>query len=94
MDEKTRVKFRWRKPFCLENKDNEMHFYIQQTLKTLICFSLGVAGATNFQTRFPLISESRVGNGIIILASNPTLLEQELVPIEPIRSIKLRSYVF
>lgn len=70
-----------------------MYSYIQQTLQILAWTSLGVAGVTNLQVEFPLISESRVGNGVVSPTSESTLHARELVPIEPIHRIDLNKHL-
>lgn len=69
-----------------------MYSYIQQNLQVLAWISLGVAGVTSLQIDSSLISESRVGNGGITLASEPASYKREITPIEPIRRIEINTY--
>lgn len=70
-----------------------MYFYIQQTLQILAWASLGVAGVTNLQVDFSLISESRIANGVVSPASESTFA-RALVPIERIRRIDLNKHLY
>lgn len=73
-----------------------MYFYTRQVSRVLVWFSLVVAGVTNLQIQLPVISEpviseSRVGDGLIISSASSPSHDRELIPIEPIRRIEINA---